>query len=330
MTIHHLVISGGGPSGFLTYGAASYLAKKGFWALADIKSIYGCSIGAYLGVVFSLGYEWDWLDDYFIKRPWEKVILNSTVHLVDIYKQKGLINDTFFIEGIKPLLTAKDISVDITLAEFYALNHIELHFYTIDINAEQLEKIDVSYKTYPSLSLIKALQMTMSVPIIFHPVCAADTQSCFVDGGFLNNFPLNDCIEQQECDHEEILAFKNIWSNHRDVINETSSIMDFLLILMKKLISALSTENKQIEIKNTVQCAMDGLDSFEVWMEALTNKELRLKAVEQGYKAAEDFLEWGAKPPRPPLLGDFAPQAPPLGNSAPASQPPFWGKTLPP
>lgn len=301
MTIHHLVISGGGPSGFLTYGAASYLAKEGFWSLADIKSIYGCSIGAYLGVVISLGYEWDWLDDYFIKRPWEKVILNSTVHLIDIYKQKGLINDTFFIEGIKPLLNAKDISVNITLEEFYKFNHIEIHFYTIDINAARLEKIDVSYKTHPTLSLIKALQMSMSVPIVFHPVCAEDSHSCFVDGGFLNNFPLNDCIEQQKCEHDDILAFKNIWSSHRDIINEQSSIMDFLLILMKKLISALSTENKQLEIKNTVHCAMDGLDSFDMWIEALSNKELRLNAIEKGYKEAEAFLKSVRLPPTSPL-----------------------------
>jgi predicted acylesterase/phospholipase RssA len=290
MTIQHLVISGGGPSGLLTYGAASYLAKQSFWSLSDIKSIYGCSIGAYLGVIFSLGYEWDWLDDYFIKRPWEKVVFNSTVHLTDIYNQKGLINDTFFIESIKPLLSAKELSLDITLEEFYEFNHVELHVYTIDINAQQLEKIDISYKTHPTLSLVKALQMTMSVPIVFHPVCMEETKTCFVDGGFLNNFPLNDCIEQQNCAHDDILAFKNIWSNHRDIINERSSIMDFLLILMKKLISALSTENKQIEIKNTVHCTMDGLDSFDMWVEALSNKELRLKSVEKGYKEAEMFL----------------------------------------
>ena len=55
--IKHLVISGGGPSGLLTYGAASYLARQGFWSIENIESIYGCSIGAYMGVVFSLGYD---------------------------------------------------------------------------------------------------------------------------------------------------------------------------------------------------------------------------------------------------------------------------------
>ena len=309
MTIKHLIISGGGPSGFLTYGAASHLAKKGFWSLPDIESIYGCSIGAYLGVVFSLGYEWAWLDDYFIKRPWEKVVANSTNHLIDIYSQKGLINDHFFIEGIKPLLSAKDLSMDITLEEFYQFNHIDIHMYTIDINAARMEKIDISHLTHPSLALVKALQMTMSVPVIFHPVCMEENEikSCYIDGGFLNNFPLNDCIEQRQCPHDELLAFKNLWSDKRHVISDKSSILDFLLILINKLISALSTETKQLEIKNTVLCSMDGLDDYEKWLEILSNEELRRGYIEQGYKEADAFLVGGG------AASSASPQSPPRG-----------------
>ena len=69
MTIKHIVISGGGPTGFITYGAVRYLSKEKFWDLKNIETIYGSSIGALMGVVFSLGYDWEWLDDYFIKRP---------------------------------------------------------------------------------------------------------------------------------------------------------------------------------------------------------------------------------------------------------------------
>jgi len=290
MPIQHLVISGGGPSGLVVYGSASHLAKKGFWSLSNIKSIYGCSIGAYFGAVFSLGYEWDWLDDYFIKRPWDKVIANSTVHLMDIYNQRGLINENFFIESIKPLLSAKDLSIDITMEELYEFNQIELHIYTVNINSNCLEKVDVSYKTYPKLSLVKALQMSMSFPVIFHPVCLEETQSCFIDGGLLNNYPLNDCLEQQQCEHDAILAFKNKWSTDNVIINEKSTIVDFLLIVFKKMIYTLDTEGKQVNVKNTILCDMSGLDNFDKWIETLSSEELRLKTIEMGYAAALDFI----------------------------------------
>ena len=57
MTIKHLVLSGGGPTGFLTYGAARFLSQERFWQYDDIETIYGTSIGGFMGVVLSLGYE---------------------------------------------------------------------------------------------------------------------------------------------------------------------------------------------------------------------------------------------------------------------------------
>ena len=60
MTIKHIVISGGGPTGFLSYGAIRYLAKEKFWNLADISSIYGCSIGAYIAIIISFFCHYYW------------------------------------------------------------------------------------------------------------------------------------------------------------------------------------------------------------------------------------------------------------------------------
>jgi predicted acylesterase/phospholipase RssA len=166
MTIKHLVISGGGPSGLLAYGIASQLAKKGFWHLSDIKSMYGCSIGAYVSVLLAIGYEWDWLDDYFIKRPWEKLAAASTTRLTDIYAKKCLLNEHFCTEAITPLLRGKELSESITLKEFYAYNQIELHMYATNINSARLEKIDISYKTHPELALVKAVRMSMAFPVL--------------------------------------------------------------------------------------------------------------------------------------------------------------------
>jgi predicted acylesterase/phospholipase RssA len=291
MTIKHLVISGGGPSGLFAYGVASQLAKKCFWQLADIKSIYGCSIGAYMGVILSLGYEWAWLDDYFIKRPWEKLIATSKTHLIDIYEKKCLLNEHFFTEAIAPLLRGKDLKETITLKELYESTQIEIHMYATNINSERLEKIDLSYKTHPNLQVIKALRMTMSFPIIFEPIC--EENYCYIDGGLLNNFPLNDCIAQQQCaDTNEILGFKNIWKNVERNIDEKSSIFDFLLVLMKKMQASVDTEIEQVEIKYTVSCLIEDLTDFEKWAEMLKSEELRRTTIEKGYVQADSFLQF--------------------------------------
>lgn len=287
--IKHMVLSGGGPTGFLTYGAASYLSKQGFWSLENIKSMYGCSIGAYMGVVFSLGYDWDWLDDYFIKRPWEKLIEQSIINIIDVFSQKGLISEKFFIESIMPLFRAKDLNEDTTLEELFQFNNIDIHVYTCNINSAVLEKIDISHTTHPNLPVIKALQMTMAVPVVFKPIF--EGEGCYIDGGVLNNYPLNDCLQQQQCHEDEILAFKNIWGFSNPVINEKSSILDFMIIMMRKMQLTLDTENKQTEIKNTVISLVEDLaSSYNDWMEILANETRRRQIIEKGAKHAEEFI----------------------------------------
>ena len=307
MTIKHLVLSGGGPTGLITYGAISHLAKKGFWHLKDIESIYGCSIGGYMGVFCTMGYNWEWLDDYFIKRPWEKLAASSAISLMNVYEEKGLVNEHFFTDSIIPLLHAKDLSEHITLAEFYAYNKIDIHLYATNINGDILEKVDISHSTHPNLSLIKALRMTMAFPVIFQPIY--EDGGCYIDGGLLNNFPLNDCINRMHSDPEdnnkehrnkehrnkehrnEILAFKNIWTTTKQCISEKSTILDFLLIIMKKIQATLDSERNQEEITNTVRCIIDDLNTFDKWFKALSNEEMRKKIVESGYKHADVFLD---------------------------------------
>jgi predicted acylesterase/phospholipase RssA len=295
MPIKYLVINGGGPTGLLTYGAARHLAKTNFWKLSNIQGIYGCSIGALVGVILSLDYDWEWLDDYFIKRPWEKLVsTTSSFNLINIYEQKGLLNEQFFLETISPLLKAKDLPVQITLEELYAYNHIDLHLYTTNINSDRLDKVDLSHKTHPNLTLIKALQMSMAFPIMIQPVC--NGEGCYIDGGLLNNYPLNDCLLQNKCEKDEILAFKNIWSDQKYNIHENSNIVDFLMVIIKKMQMYIDTEDQQEEVKNTVRCLVEDLEDFSKWSEALSDETMRAKLIEKGQKQAELFLAYIHKP----------------------------------
>lgn len=290
--IKHLVISGGGPAGFLTYGALRYTAQQKVWNLNEIKSIYGCSVGAFFGVIVSLGYDWEWLDDYFIKRPWEKLI---NISALTFFEKKGLLDEKFIEESIASLLSAKDLNVNITLKELYEHNKIEIHMYTTNINTSIIEKVDLSYKTHPELSVIKALNMSMCYPFLFKPVCINENE-CYIDGGLLNNYPLNDCIEQQKCVDDvnqdiknEILAFKNVWvedEKNKYIIKEESSVVDFLLVLMRKMHCSIDTERHQTEIKNTVKCYIEGLDGLPQWLEALSNEEMRKSLIEKGAEQA--------------------------------------------
>jgi len=297
MTIKHLVMSGGGPAGLLTYGAARHLAKQKYWILSDIETIYGTSIGSFMGVVLSLGYEWEWLDDYFIKRPWDKLIKLDPLSIVEIYQNKGLLSVDFIQETVEPLFTAKGLSVDVTMKQLFEYNHIDVHVYTTEINGYRMEKICISHESHPNLPVVNALAMSMAYPFAFTPVCVDG--KCYIDGGLLNNYPLRDCIEETKCEEIEILSFKNIWVIDECKVCDDSNVFDFLMVILRKMKREIDTEGAQGEIKNTVRCIIEDLDGLPAWMDALSTEVLRRTLIERGERHAQLFLTYLSTTNRP-------------------------------
>jgi hypothetical protein len=285
--IKHIVISGGGPVGFTIYGSAKYLSKIGFWDISNIKTIYGTSIGAYIGVILSLKYDWDVLDEYFIKRPWEKLINISPESIFDIWSSKGFLGQEFIREAIRPLLEAKDLSINITLQELFEYNNIEIHMYSLDINVFPLEVTDISYKTHGSIKLIDALYMSSAAPFMFKPYIVDN--SCFIDGGVINNHPINQCLNQTNCNPSEILSFKCILSintefgnsNNKIITNETT-LYNYWVYMMKLFIKYINIDSKNPIIVNTVNCILNDVDNYNDWINILSEKSSREKYIKTG------------------------------------------------
>tara|TARA_B110001450_G_scaffold233285_1_gene236485 strand:- start:8255 stop:9211 length:957 start_codon:yes stop_codon:yes gene_type:complete len=311
MKIKHLVLTGGGPSGLLIYGAAKMLSKKNIWNIKEIETIYGCSIGSLMGFIFSLDYEWHILDDYFIKRPWSKVIKNNTNDIFELYSKSGLINDNIFLELIKPLLFGKNLELDITMNELFIKTNKELHFITSELYNGELNEIDISYKTHPELGLITALKMSMSFPILFQPIY--NDNRCYIDGGLLNMFPLNNSInniinnykvdnnldKEVEVDVEEnskilneILAFRNRFKIEEDYnLDKDSNILNFASVLIKTIHNHLSHEDNEPHIKNTIYCELNERLSPNEWFEILDNNEMIVSLINAGEQNGKDFYE---------------------------------------
>ena len=177
MTIKHLVISGGGPIMVQVLGAIQHLEQNNFLNMKDIESIYGTSAGAIIGILICLNYDWETINDYIIKRPWHDVFSIKVQNIFDAYTKKGIFDIKTIEKCFKPLLDAKDISMDINLTDFYNLSRIELHLFSFEINEYKVQ--DISYLTHPNLSLMTAVQMTCGLPILVTPVCIDD--KCFIE-----------------------------------------------------------------------------------------------------------------------------------------------------
>ena len=284
MTIKHLVISGGGPVLVHVLGAIQHLEENNYLDRKEIKSIYGTSAGAIVGVLLCLGFDWETMRDYIIKRPWQDVFPVKVQNIFDAYTKKGVFDIKTFEKCFRPLLDAKDINMDINLEDFYKLSNIELHLFAFEINEYKIH--DVSYLTYPKLSLLSAIQMSCALPLLVTPVCIED--KCFIDGGFSCNYPLNYCIESGKLP-DEILGFKNKYDIQKTVINAESTILDFMTTFLFTTISRFNTENEQQEIKNEVICDASCL-SIDVLRTAVSSIDARRELFNSGIGTAIKFL----------------------------------------
>jgi NTE family protein len=184
-----LVLSGGGVKGISHIGSLKALEENDL--LKHIKIIAGTSVGGIIGTLYAAGYTVDELYEFINILDLSKI---------SSYKFDGVFTNFGFDDGdkllyiIKQMFKAKNISPDITFKEFYELTNIKLILVATCLNDKQGHYL--SNTTYPNLSVILGVRMTSSFPIWFTPVCYNDKM--FIDGGCVNNYPIDLFINQLE------------------------------------------------------------------------------------------------------------------------------------
>lgn len=264
--------------------AIQELENSKYLDMNNVETIYGTSAGAILAVIFALKFDWETINDYIIKRPWQDVFSIKVQNILDSYTKKGIFDIKTVEKCFKPLFDAKDIPLEASLDEFYKLTKIELHMFAFEIN--EYKVVDVSYKTYPNLPVLKAVQMSCALPILMTPVFVDD--KCFMDGGVGCNYPLNFCVESGN-NPDEILGFKNKYSDEKVVINIESTLLDYILNFLFKAVFNVQNNYAQPNIKNEVICDSSYL-SFETLRSAISNIDIRKDLFEKGRQSAIHFL----------------------------------------
>jgi predicted acylesterase/phospholipase RssA len=258
-TIKHIVLAGGGAMGFAFYGALRESCQKEIWKQEDIETIYGTSIGTIISVFLSLGYEWNVLDDFIIKRPWQNVFKFQLPMALNVITKQGIFDRSTINVIFLPLFKGRDIPIDINLLDFYHLTKREIHFITTELNQMEIE--DISYKTHPEWKVLDAVYASCCLPFLFSPFYYEKVLSvseggegdkggegkgvltkkqAFIDGGVLMNFPLNLCLSAGH-DPREVLAIRriNAKEDNEEVFHPKSTLFELSFSLILKLIAKI-------------------------------------------------------------------------------------------
>ena len=158
-----LVLSGGGARGIAHIGVIEELVKLN----VNIASISGTSMGALIGGIYAVGK----LEEF--KQWMLKVNRTKIFKLIDFsFSTQGLVKGERIFNEIKEFITdvnIEDLPIKYTATAFDIANGREVVF--------------------AKGSLYNAIRASISIPTIFTPLTLGD--SVFIDGGVVNNIPIN-------------------------------------------------------------------------------------------------------------------------------------------
>lgn len=192
-----------------------------------------------------------------------------------------------FSEMLRPALQGKDFSVDVTFEEFYEKTGIDLHFTVTELN--KFQSVDFSYKTHPKQGLVEACYMSCCYPFGFTPIYRDGC--CYIDGGIINDYPVNECIRDQKCDLREILGVKMFWERKPAYLTEKSSVVQFISTFFNQIKGNLFENRPTLPIPNEVVCVSKVFASQD-WMNWMKNENYRRELMLRGETFANVFLSY--------------------------------------
>ena len=183
VTFDSLVIEGGGMYGFYHLGALSYLQECGH--LNSVVNYSGSSIGSVICYLLIIG-----------MSPIEMLLyihtheitgkLKNTLKIKNILENKGIF-DFGIIKKYLTEVTHQKIGKNMTMLDIKKMFNKNLVICTFNYTKKTIEYI--THETHPDMNCIDALQCSCSIPLLFD-WCDHDGY-IYVDGGFVDNFPIN-------------------------------------------------------------------------------------------------------------------------------------------
>ena len=286
-TIKHLVLSGGGATGFAFYGALRESNKTGFWDIHNIETTHSTSVGGIFltFVVLLKMMTWEEYDILIYKRPWDQVYNFKMENLLNFYQNCGILGRKTIVDTFYPVFTSLDISLDVTLHQFYEITGIEMHYYVTDLT--EFELVDLSYKTHPDWTVVDAVHASSALPVLFQPTQV--NGKLYADGAIFCNYPVKQCIEIAD-DPDEILGLYKSTPKKEDSpnSNRNNNMLDYLMTIMDKLLNRIAIETPNI--KNNIEFIGESTNAYGVY-KVMYDPVIRLALIDSGIDVWNEFYE---------------------------------------
>ena len=266
-----LCLSGGGSSGIAIIGSLKFLEENKVFLNRKIKKYIGTSVGSIISFLLNLDYNLDFILEFI--NTFNINIIFENINIDNLFNKFGLLTGDEFMNILKSFLFNKFKMNDITFKKLYNLTKKKICIVGSNVSKNREEYF--SYETTPDMSVLKAIRISSSIPIIFTPVIMNGDYYC--DGGLTNNFPINYCNKK----HTLGLIVCN---NNGTSINNMSS---YLSSIYNNIIKYANIKNKYDKSNTIFLKGIKGALNL--------NKELIESLIESSKKDTLYFFENNSK-----------------------------------
>lgn len=280
----NLVLEGGGVKGLAYIGALKALNDTNL--IKDIKRVVGTSVGSMFAVFVACKVNNEIIDKYGLS------IFNKITEqhdsffreILNFYESRALHNNTIIYDSINLLLYEIYNIHNMTFSQLYEKTNVELTIVSSCISTESVTYFN--HMNYPDLEVAKCVQMSTAIPFFYTPVTFNDT--LWVDGGIVDNFPIN---FYDDCDgNYNDLTLGLYFKSDDDMITQinTSSYLGLIeAIENTQLESNIRQSIGNVNDRNIISINVGKISPIDFKL----SYESKKKLIDNGYNAVQEFLK---------------------------------------
>ena len=262
-------------------GCIKYLEEKDM--LSSIKNFVGTSAGAMICFFLVLGYKSTDINTFLANHLSDPVIASlDPSQVLNILNDYGISDGSNFIELMKRILFSRTRLHDITFIELAKMTGKNLVVCVSNLTDEKEEFFCIDSK--PNMSVIQALRISCSIPIIFNPVTLDD--KIYLDGALYNNFPMNYFKNNNKL--HDILGINIAVHSYK----RTDNILLYILYMVFSLVTKVQESHFDDAEQNVVTIKIDTINWIHYDELKISYPEEKVDMmIKKGYEAIQQRLE---------------------------------------
>jgi len=284
---NNLVLSGGAFKACAFIGCLKVIEEKSM--RGTIKNVIASSAGTLIGIMFCAGLNTTEMRALMSKSMHRYLASEFDVDdIFDIFDNMGIDDGRIFTDMVTEFLLERFQVPDLTFLEF--TKKTGMNFVVTGSNVSLAKPEYFSVDTTPTMSVVQAIRISISLPFIMKPVIYKDM--LYVDASLFNNFPVDYFNVQQPFQDSLALLlscpFKPPDTNKLNLLSFTRTLFDAMFERINKKDPQCNIEKNNLVVYMTFPDDNYGFDMDT--MKLTMNDAILDEYIEIGYAKMDTLV----------------------------------------